>query len=83
MDKNDIFTIIKKNLLEILPGVDESTVRVSDSLRELGANSVDRAEILIQTMADLKLKIPLVEFGGVKNIEGITEIFLNNMSQQK
>lgn len=41
----------------------------TDSLRDLGANSIDRAEIIMLTLESLSLRIPLVELAGAKNLD--------------
>jgi polyketide biosynthesis acyl carrier protein len=51
------------------------TVTPEISLRELGANSIDRADILMQTMSDLNVKLSMVEFASAKNIGDIASIF--------
>lgn len=81
MDQDSIFAVIKKNLLLILPDLSSAPISIDDSLRELGANSIDRMEIIVQTMADLKVKIPLIEFGKAKNMLEITAIFSNHLQQ--
>jgi polyketide biosynthesis acyl carrier protein len=47
---------------------------------DLGANSIDRMDIIVQSMNDLKVKIPMIEFGRLKNIEGIVEVLFANLS---
>ena len=81
MDKEQIFQVIKENIIEILPELENRTITPSDSLKILGANSIDRAEILIKSMAALKIKAPLVEFGQAKNIEELIEILLLKHNQ--
>ncbi len=74
MDKSEIFTIMKEIIAEILPEVYPGQITPEDSLRELGANSVDRMDIIIELMERLGVKIPLVEFGQLKNIQGIVDL---------
>lgn len=67
-----IFSIIKDNIEEILPDI--GNIEVDNSLKELGANSIDRAEIIINTMQELGIKISLIEFGDCRNIKDIIEV---------
>ncbi len=83
MDEDQVFAVIKQNILDILPELSHRSITIKDSLRELGANSIDRAEILIQSMASLQLKIPLIEFGQAKNIEELVGIFTKKLQTQK
>src|SRR5699024_10528167 len=57
---------------EVSPEVDTVTPR--DSMRELGANSIDRAEIITATMERLDISLPLVEFAEAANIGDIVAI---------
>ena len=74
MSKEEIFEIIKENILDIIPELDLSEVTMKDSLKEIGANSVDRADIIMFTMESLNIRIPMVKFGNAANIGDIVEI---------
>ena len=65
---------MKSIIVEILPEIDSEQISIEDSLKEIGANSIDRMDIIIETMEKLGVKIPLVEFGQLKNIEGIVDL---------
>ena len=78
MNKEQIFEVIKKNVLDILFELDESAITIDKTLSELGANSLDRADIVTQTMEDLGMNIPLVELGKVKNITGLVDLFASH-----
>ena len=82
MDQEAIFTLIKKNIALILPHLSLHALTIEDSLRQLGANSIDRMEIIILTMQDLKVKVPLLEFGKASNIGELIEIFSQHSSSQ-
>jgi polyketide biosynthesis acyl carrier protein len=75
MNKQQIFELIKNNVLEVLPDIDPARIVPSASLRELGANSIDRDDILIQSQEMLKLKFPLHEMGAARNIQGLVDLF--------
>ena len=73
--KSDIFQSLTKIILETLPDVEAGKISASGRLVDLGANSIDRAEIAIRTMEDLNVKIPLVEFAKVPNIGELIDLF--------
>ncbi|WP_067499185.1 acyl carrier protein [Actinoplanes sp. TFC3] len=68
MTENDIFHLVVSHTREILPELGSHQFRPTDSLRELGANSIDRAEIITMTLESLSVDIPLVELAGATNI---------------
>ena len=74
MSKEEIFEIIKENILDIIPELDLSEVTMKDSLKEIGANSVDRADIIMFTVESLNIRIPMVKFGNAANIGDIVDI---------
>ncbi|MBZ9609912.1 phosphopantetheine-binding protein [Clostridium estertheticum] len=73
MSKDKIFEIIKKHIIEIMGDIDE--IDINKSLKDYGANSIDRADITMITMEEIGCKIPLIEFGNLKNIQGIVDVF--------
>ncbi|UXI65995.1 acyl carrier protein [Tahibacter amnicola] len=64
----DIFAIIVGHAREVLPGLDDHAFQFSDSLRDLGANSIDRSEIVMLTLESLSLKIPMIEVAKAENM---------------
>jgi polyketide biosynthesis acyl carrier protein len=76
--KAEVFDIVKNNILDILPKVQPEMVSIEKSLSDLGANSVDRMEVVTMSMEDLGVKIPLMSFAGVTNIEGLVDVLFNN-----
>jgi polyketide biosynthesis acyl carrier protein len=71
--KEQIFAIIKSNLLEILPDLNESSITLEVSMKDIGTNSIDRADVILQTMETLNLKFSLHELGGINNIQGLVD----------
>ena len=77
MSREKIFSLIKHNVYEILPDIDTSNIGINNSLKDLGANSIDRMEIITMTMEDLNIKLSLIELGKAKNINDLVNIFYN------
>lgn len=75
MTKEAIFEIIKRHLLEILPDLDAAKLVPSQSMKDLGANSLDRADVIIQAKEELGLKFPLHEVGALENMQGLVDFF--------
>jgi polyketide biosynthesis acyl carrier protein len=75
MTKEEIFKLIIEHTKKVVPELENHNFIIMDSLRELGANSVDRAEILTLMMETLGLDISRVELFGAKNINDLVEIF--------
>jgi polyketide biosynthesis acyl carrier protein len=74
MTKTEVFEIVRTNILEVLPELQPGAIRMDQSLSDLGANSVDRMEVVTLSMQALKVKIPLMSFAGVSNIDGLVDV---------
>lgn len=74
MNVNDIFDIIVRNTREVVPGLQEHQFQFDDSLRDLGANSVDRSEIVMMTLESLSLNMPMIQLARAENMGDLASI---------
>jgi polyketide biosynthesis acyl carrier protein len=79
MNQHDVLELIARHTREILPGLDQHQFAASDRLVDLGANSVDRAEIAMLVQESLSLSVPRVELFGPKNIGELADLFLTKL----
>lgn len=75
MNTNNIEITLKLSIVEVVPGLLLNEISLENSLHALGANSIDRAEIIMLTMSKLKLNIPLIKFSKANNIGELIKIF--------
>ncbi|MGJ7907995.1 acyl carrier protein [Actinopolyspora sp. H202] len=68
MSKQHVFDLIVEHTREVLPELDNHHFEITDSLRDLGANSMDRAEIIMMTLEKISITVPLVEFADANNM---------------
>ena len=68
MNVDEVFSVITRHACEVLPELQGHDFQSSDSLKSLGANSVDRSEILIMTLESLALNMPLRDTVRAQNI---------------
>ena len=80
MTSADILDLIARHTRDILPGLDEHQFVAADRLVDLGANSVDRAEIAMLVQESLGLSVSRVELFGPKNIGELADLFLTKLS---
>lgn len=74
MTRDEIFQIIKNKAMQVLPDLRPDEITMERRLKDLGANSIDRMEILTMTIEELGLKGPLVELGRVDNLRGLVDV---------
>lgn len=74
MHKQRIFDVIVSHAKEVVPRLHEHRFEPTDSLRELGANSVDRADIIVMTLETLGLRVPLATMARAQTIGELADI---------
>ena len=74
MNKQEIFETIVGHVREVLPSLEAHAFQPDDSLKALGANSVDRADIIMMTLESLSLNIPLIAMAKAENIGDLARI---------
>lgn len=74
MVKEQVYEVVKSVVTEVLPDVNPELISIERNLKELGANSIDRMEVVTMSMEKLALKIPLMSFAQVTNIEGLVDV---------
>jgi polyketide biosynthesis acyl carrier protein len=79
MTQSEVLKLIAQHTREILPGLDDHEFVASDRLVDLGANSVDRAEIAMLVQESLGLSVSRVELFGPKNIGELADLFLTKV----
>ncbi|HEY0143895.1 MAG TPA: acyl carrier protein [Thermoanaerobaculia bacterium] len=80
MTSTEVLELIARHTREIVPGLDEHSFVASDRLSDLGANSVDRAEIAMLVQESLGLCVARVELFGPKNIGELATLFLTKLN---
>ena len=73
MTTSEVLTIIATQTKEVLPELENHEFTPADQLKALGANSIDRAEIVMLVLETLDLDIPKVELMGLNNIGELAE----------
>jgi polyketide biosynthesis acyl carrier protein len=73
--EQEVFAVVRSCILQVLPDVDASAIEPPVSMRDLGANSVDRMEVVTMAMEQLKVRIPVAEFADVKNIGQLVQLY--------
>jgi len=80
MNSEKILEVIITKIKDVKPELENAAMRSDDNLADLGANSVERSEIIIMTMEALDLRIPLVETYGPTNIGELAQLFSEKMA---
>lgn len=72
--KNKIVEQIRENLIEIIPELEGQTISNDEKLSDIGANSIDRAELIALTLEQLEKEIPRIKLAGAQTINELAEL---------
>ena len=79
--RNEIIELIKENLIEIIPELRDTVLSLDESLVNLGADSVDRGELITLTLERLNLNVSRIEFAGAKSICELADIIVKKQEK--
>ena len=79
MTKDELLNVLKTNLYEIIPELEEEEFSLDDKLVDLGLNSIDRGELITLTLESLDSDIPRVEFVSAQSIRELAEVFMEKV----
>lgn len=82
MNKDQIFQLIAGHAREVVPHLETHEFQAHDQLSALGANSLDRADIVIMTLESLGLQIPLTSLVQVKNLGELADFLYEKKQAQ-
>lgn len=68
MDSNSILAIITEQIRAVVPDLNDTSIAASDTMTQLGLDSVERQEVVMLTLEAIGLEIPLVQLRGPRTI---------------
>ena len=72
--RQDIAHAVIESVTEILPAVPAAEVTGHRHLKELGADSVDRVEIILMLLDRLGVELPLSSFADLPNLDSVIDL---------
>ena len=73
MSKEEIMGVLMKHLQATVPEIDTSKIKSSQSMTEVGANSLDIVETVSATMRELKVKIPREDLANLNDVGALVD----------
>lgn len=70
----DIARAVVESVTEILPAVPAAEVTGHRHLKELGADSVDRVEIILTLLDRVGVELPLSRFADLPNLDAVIDL---------
>jgi acyl carrier protein len=75
MSREEIFAVVRANIVKIVDGVQPDAIREEVSLRDLGADSLQIVEVVSRSMKELRLKVPRTELSRATNLRDLVDLF--------
>ncbi len=74
MTREQILSTVQKYLVDAVDDLDPTQIDTAQSMKDLGANSLDIVEVVSRTMRELKIKVPRAELAKLSNIDGLVDL---------
>ncbi|MFB6479545.1 phosphopantetheine-binding protein [Streptomyces virginiae] len=74
MTPDEIFAVVRRNLLDVIPELTEAQITLDHSMRELGANSIDRMDVVIATQDDLGVRVPAEQLTRANDLRSLVAV---------
>jgi polyketide biosynthesis acyl carrier protein len=81
MSRESVENTVRDVIMSILPSISPSDIRGDLHTRELGADSVDRVEIIFTVLQELGLQMPLASFAQLKDINALVDCLTAAMAR--
>ena len=82
MDREEIASVVRKHLIEVVGDIKEADVDMSRSMKDFGANSLDIVDVVSSAMRELKVKVPRSELGKLTNMNGLVDLLYASVQEK-
>lgn len=79
MTKDEILDVLKTNLYEIIPELEDEEFSLDEKLVDLGLNSIDRGELITLTLESLDSDVSRIEFVKAQTIQELADVFIEKV----
>ncbi|MEU2246393.1 phosphopantetheine-binding protein [Streptomyces sp. NPDC019224] len=71
--RTGIEELVHRTITSILPGLPAGAIDGGRHLKELGADSVDRVEIIMALIEELGIEADMSRFSGIPSVDGLVQ----------
>ncbi|MEV6167709.1 phosphopantetheine-binding protein [Streptomyces sp. NPDC051954] len=73
MTRDKIWEVLCRHVLDVLTDLQDDEIHPGQNLRDLGANSLDRMDILVGAVDELHLKVPTAALAATPTLGELAE----------
>jgi polyketide biosynthesis acyl carrier protein len=74
MTKAEILAVVVRAVARVLPDAPAERVTLAATMKDLGADSVDRSDILATVKEELELTVSVADLGRTENIGALVDL---------
>jgi len=74
LDRDSILAIIIGQIRDVVPELEAKPITGADSMADLGVDSIERSEILMNTLEAIDLDLPMVQLHGPRNLGELADL---------
>jgi polyketide biosynthesis acyl carrier protein len=71
---DEVFSVVREQAVKALPGIGADEVTPDVSLSDIGANSLDRMDIVVASQDTLGITVPAAAFADVGNVRQLVDV---------
>jgi polyketide biosynthesis acyl carrier protein len=79
MNQEAIFAVVKRHVLAVIPSLQPADITPERSLKELGANSIDRIEVATYSMEEFRVKVPAQEVASATTLGDLVALLQRHL----
>ncbi|HEX7824739.1 MAG TPA: phosphopantetheine-binding protein [Mycobacterium sp.] len=81
--QREVFGVVRRQILDVLPHLDPTQIRREANMSDLGANSIDRMDVVIGAMLELDIQIPAHRLAGIQDIGSLVATLSAEVAEQE
>ncbi len=74
MDRDSILAVLITQIRDVVPDLAGHRISGADAMADLGVSSIERGEILMATLEELELDLPMVQLFGPRNLGELADL---------
>ena len=75
MTREQIFEVLKANMLKIVEGSRDVTISETASMKDYGADSLEMVEVVSRSMKELKIKVQRTDLSTAETLKDLLDLF--------
>ena len=81
--RDQVLDIVKRHLVDTVEELEGVDIDPAQSMKDLGANSLDMVEVVSCSMRELKVKVPRAELNKLANIDQLVDLLHTNVQARE